>query len=96
MKNRVPVIVFIVGVLLFAVSPELSALFAVTGAITLAVSQIRFMYKNEGIMGLVVPTKSIFKEMSFSEAMPFKVGAAMLLSPLLAVIVKTLVLHANS
>ncbi|WP_211232704.1 hypothetical protein [Marinobacterium litorale] len=95
-KSKVPVIVFIVGVLLFVVSPKLSVVFAVTGAITLAVSQIRFMFKNEGIIGLVVPTKSMFKEMSSSEALPFKVGAAMLLSPLLAVIVKTLVLHANS
>ncbi|WP_019606039.1 hypothetical protein [Teredinibacter turnerae] len=96
MKNKVPAIVFIVGVILFVISPKLSAIFAVSGALIMCASQIRFMYKNEGIMGLIVPTKTMFRKMSGSEMQPFKIGAAMLLSPLLSVIVKTIVLNANS
>lgn len=96
MKNKVPIIAFVIGVILFIISPKLSVVFAVAGAFILGVSQIRFLYKNEGIMGLFVLTKTMVREMSGSEALPFKVGAAMLLSPLLSIIVKTLVVHANS
>ena len=95
-NNKVPITAFIVGVILFIVSPKISAIFAVAGAFILGASQIRFIYKNEGMMGLVAPTKTMFREISGSESLPFKIGAAMFLSPLLSVILKTLVLHANS
>ena len=95
-NSKVPAIVFAVGVILFIISPKISAVYAVSGALILSVSQMRFMLKNEGVKGLLIPTKTACRKMSGAEAFPFKIGAAMLLSPLMSIIVTTLVLHANS
>ena len=94
-RDKVPYLAFLFGVLLFLYSPKWSVFYAVLGAAILAVFQIRYLAKNEGIKGIFIPTKSMFKELQSSDALPFKIGFAMFISPFVTIILNTVWLHAS-